>query len=111
MVLLDLKPVALRSGQLQNELKKSADMRLVELRLPWIQKERYTTYRAEVRRIGGGESFVISNLQTENDGRYQIRSRVPARLLSRGQYQVRLSGIDSSGAAEITEEYAFTVDG
>lgn|ERR1700741_2479485 len=110
MVSLDLSPVLVRSVDSQNELKKSAETRVVELRLPWIQKERYQTYQAEVRRVNGDESFTIPNLAAENDGRYRVRLRLPARILNHGQYQVRLSGIDTTGTAGVTEEYAFTVD-
>jgi len=110
MVSLDLSPVAARSVEPQQELTLSGATRLVEIHLPWIQKERYTTYQAEVRRVGGDESFTIRNLQAEND-LYKIRVRLPARILSRGQYQITLSGIDPGGAAGITEEYLFTVAG
>jgi len=110
MVVLELSPVAVRSAQLQAELKKSADTRLIELHLPWVQKERYPTYRAEVYRVGGDELFSMPNVQAETDGRYQIRTRLPAYIFTRGQYLVRLTGIDPGGAAGITEEYTFTVD-
>jgi hypothetical protein len=109
-VLLELSPIVVRSAQPQAELKKSADTRLVELHLPWVQKERYATYRAEVHRVGGGELLSIPNLKAETDGRYQIRARLPAYIFTRGQYLVKLSGIEPVGASGITEEYTFTVD-
>lgn len=108
--LVELNPIAVRSLERQKEFKKSAGVQFVDLRLPWIQKETYSSYRAEVRRVDGAESFTIPNLQAENDGLTSIRLRLPTQLLSRGQYQVRLSGIDSSGIAGTTGEYAFTVD-
>ena len=52
----------------------------------------------------------MPNLQAENDAGYGIRFRFPARVLTRGQYQVRLSGIDADGGAATTEEYAFIVE-
>ena len=108
---MELTPIAVRSLQRQKEFKKSADVRIVQLRLPWIQKERYPTYQAEVQRVGDDESFTIPNLQAEDDGVYAIRFRLPVDFLTSGQHQVRLSGVDSNGAAGITEEYAFTVEG
>jgi hypothetical protein len=111
MTSLDLTPIAVRSLERRNEFKQSADVRIVELRLPWIQKERYATYQAELRRVSGGETFTIPNLKAGNDGLSIIRLRLPADILSRGQYQIRLSGIDSSGAAGTSEEYVFIVDG
>ena len=111
MISMDLLPITVRSLERGKEFRQSTDIRIVELHLPWIQRERYPTYQAEVRRVGGDESFTIPNLQAEDNGQYQIRVRLPARIFSRGQYQVRLSGIDPTGAVRITEEYAFTVAG
>lgn len=109
MVSRDLSPVTVRGIEEQTEIKKSSDTQFVELRLPWIEKERYSMYSAEVRRLSGDESFTIRNLQGEGDGRYVIRLRLPTRILTRGQYQVRLSGFDASGAVSQVEEYPFTV--
>lgn len=111
MVSLELTPIAVRSLERQKELKKSADVKIVQLRLPWIQKERYPTYKAEVQRVGDDESLTIPNLQAEDDGLYAIRLRLRVDFLNPGQHQVRLSGIDSNGDAGLTEEYAFTVEG
>ena len=112
MVSMELTPIAVRSIERQKEFKKSADVKIVQLRLPWIQKERYPAYQAEVRRVSDDESFTIPDLQAEDDGLYTIRLRLPVDFLNPGQHQVRLSGIDSNGAASgITEEYAFTVEG
>jgi hypothetical protein len=112
MFSVNLSPIVVRSTESEIVIKRPAvATAIVELHLPWIQKERYPTYQAEIRSVGGDESFTIPNLQAENDGRYEIRLRFPARLISRGQYQVRLSGIDPAGAAGISEEYSFTVAG
>jgi len=111
MISMELPPIAVRSLEPGKNFTKSADIQTVELRLPWIQKERYSTYQAEVRHVGGDESFTIPNLQPEKDGLSIIRLRLPAHILSRGQYQIRLSGIDSGGVAGTTAEYAFSVDG
>jgi hypothetical protein len=112
MFSLNLSPVAVRSTESQIVIKRpAAATAIVELHLPWIQTARYSTYHAEIRRVGGDESFTIPNLQPENSGRYEIRLRFPARIINRGQYQVRLSGIDSGGAEGTSEEYTFIVDG
>ena len=111
MFSVNLSPIVVRSTESEIVIKRpAAGTAIVELHLPWIRKERYPTYQAEIRSVGD-ESFSIPNLQAENDGRYEIRLRFPARLISRGQYQVRLSGFDPAGAAGITEEYSFTVAG
>jgi uncharacterized protein YggT (Ycf19 family) len=108
MFSMDLTPIAVRSVEGGREFKKSTDDQIVELRLPWIQKETYPNYHAEVRRVSGDESFAIPNLPAEN-GFSTIRLRLPARILSRGQYQVRLSGVSSDGTVSQPEEYQFTI--
>jgi hypothetical protein len=110
MVSFDLSPVAVRGIEQQKEITTRDDVRIVELRLPWIQKERHSTYQAEVRRVDDDESFTIRNLQAETDGRNVIRIRLPAHILRRGHYQIRLRGI-ADGSASYPEEYSFAVGG
>jgi hypothetical protein len=103
---LDLRPGTLRSVERERELRR-VENQLVELRLPWIQKERYATYRAEVRRSVDDESFTIRNVQADNSG--TIRLRIPPQFLSAGQYQINLSGITSDGTPGPAEQYNFVV--
>lgn len=107
MMSLELRPVSFRSVEQQSELNPSADNRIVELRLSWIQKERYSTYQAEVR--VSGELFTIHNLQAENNGEYVIRLRLQSKMLRQGNYQIRLSGIANEGNTGLTEHYNFVV--
>ena len=106
---LELSPITVRSGEQQNEIKPNADIRLVELRLPWVQKERYSTYQAEIRRVAGDESLTVSNLQSQGDREYAIRLRLPVHMLRRGQYQIKLSGMNTDGVPSAPEEYSFVV--
>jgi len=105
-MILELRPVTVRSLETPPELKTRPEHQLVELRLPWI-KERYATYRAEVR--GVGESFTIPNLSGENDGEYRIRLRLPTDFLRRGSYQIQLQGIANDGSTGLSEEYHLSV--
>jgi hypothetical protein len=105
----DLRPVSVRSGQPQAEIKIPVEIRFIELRLPWIQTDLYSMYQAEVRRVDDRESFTISNLQAQNDGRYTIRLRLPAQILTRGDYQIKLTGVSTDGSAKSSEEYSFVV--
>ena len=86
------------------------DTQIGELRLLWIQKDRFPKYKAVVRRVGGRghESTTIDDLQPEDDGKV-IRLRLPNRFLTRGAYQVELSGITANGGAGSSDEYSFTV--
>jgi hypothetical protein len=108
MVSLELAPVTVRNVERQGELVRSADIRVLELRLLWMRDQYYSTYQASVRRIGDDKSFTTRNLQAENDGK-AIRIRLPASILSRGLYQIELIGITADGTASPAEEYSFTV--
>jgi hypothetical protein len=106
---LDLRPVTGRSIEQAPELKLRADIRFFELRLPWIGKERYSTYRAEIRKVNNKELFTIPNLPPENDAGNVIRLRLPAHMLARGHYQILVSGIAADGSMSPAEEYSFAV--
>lgn len=111
MVSLDLLPVTLRSAEHQVKLKTGAGVQIVELRLPWFQKEHSSAYEAEIRRLDDDESFTIRNVTAASDGRYFTRIRVPAQMLRPGQYQIRLNVIAANGESDLAAEYQFTVGG
>lgn len=110
MTQLELSPVAVRSVEQETELKKTADTQLVQLHLPWIREERYSKYQAEVHRVGEDESFTVRDLQAKNKSGNKVRMRVPARLLRRGHYNIRLTGFTPEGTPGLTEEYTFAVN-
>lgn len=107
MISLELSPVTVRTIEPQAEFKLSSNFRIVELRLPWVQRARYLRYEVKVTRVGGDTLFAIPNLQTENAN--VIRLRVPAHQLSRGHYQISLRGIADDGTLGHSEEYSFAV--
>jgi hypothetical protein len=104
---LDLSPIGARGVDQENEFKKTASIQIVELRLPWIQPERYSSYRVEIVRVGDGdESFTIPPVQAEND---RIRIRLPAHRLRRGHYRIDVSGLNPDGSKGSTEGYSLAV--
>jgi len=109
-VSLLLPPVSLRSAAPPAKLTGTTSVNYIELRLLVSQKEEYLTYQAVLRRVGNSEQYAIHNLQAENkpDG-HIVRLRIPAHLLTRGLYQVDLTGVGSGGKPEPTEEYTFAV--
>jgi len=109
MISQELRPVTVRNVEPQTKVNPLPGIRIVELRLPWIQKERYPTYEAEIRRLDGHESFTIRNLEAESDGQNLIRVRLPTHILSRGQYQVHLRGIAGDHTLSPAEEYSFVM--
>ena len=106
---LELRPVSVRSVERQTEFKPGFDIGIVELRLPWVQRQSYSRYRVEVHRVDDDEVFTIHNLQTENEGPNVIRMRLPANMLQRGHYLVSVRGIDNDGTLGQAEEYSFAV--
>jgi len=109
MISFDLRPVTARSVEPTPGLSSRAEIRLVELHLPWIRREHYSIYQAEVRRIGNNESFTIRNLPADSGDQNVIRIRLPKHILIRGQYQIYLSGITNNGSLSSPEEYSFVV--
>jgi len=110
MIPLELRPVTVRGAETSTEVHSRSENRIVELFLPWTSKERYPTYRAEVRPPGDGEPFTIPNLQAENDdGGYKIRIRLPLHILRAGSYRIQLTGISNDGSASPPEEYWFSM--
>jgi hypothetical protein len=107
-----LPPVSVRSVGPPAELMPRTEVRVVELRLVWTQKEQYLSYRAVLRRVGHTEQFTIPNLHVESSiGGSVVRVRLPAHRLTRGQYRVNVSGVAGDGAQGPVEEYTFTVGG
>jgi hypothetical protein len=108
LVTLELRPVAVRSIEPQAQLNVNTESRFVELHLSWIQKERSSTYLAEVRRVGSSEVFSFP-LQVVSASDPTIRLRLPVHLLTRGNYLVRLISIAPDGTTGFSEEYSFAV--
>lgn len=105
---LELRPGTARSGNAEAESVISPGSGVAELRLLWIQEEHYPRYSAVVRQVDGDKSVKIPDLQAEVDGR-SIRLRLPDRFLTRGAYQVILTGITENGTEGVDEEYYFSV--
>ena len=105
-VSLELSPVTVRGSESQAPLNTHASANgIVVLRLLWIQKERYPTHQATIRRVGESQSFVVRNLPPESDGK-AIRLKLSAHMLTRGTYQIELS---ADGTASASEEYQLTI--
>lgn len=105
---LTLGPGAVRSTETENELTPPANVEFVELRLIWMQKERYPSYQATIRRLDDAARFIVPFLNLDNGG--VIRLRLPSHLLIRGLYQIEISGVSAEGSVGLTEEYRFVVN-
>jgi len=102
-----LTPGAVRSAEAEKEVIPSANAEFVELHLVWTQKERFPSYQATIRRFDEQERFNVGNLQLGNDN--VIRLKLSSRYLTRGLYQIEISGVAANGAIGPAEEYTFVV--
>jgi hypothetical protein len=104
-----LTPGAVRSAEAENEVTAPANTEFVELRLLWTQKDHFPSYQATIRRFEEDESYTIHALQLDSGN--VIHLRLPPRYLTRGLYQIEVSGVGANGTAGPTEEYKFVVRG
>ena len=105
---LTLKPLTVRSAESAAELKPRADVPVPEVRLLLTGKERYPTYQVFITRFGHDRAITLSNVGPESDGK-TIRLRIPNEILTRGVYQIQVSGRAADGSLSASEEYQFTV--
>ncbi|HYV09310.1 MAG TPA: hypothetical protein VE980_00155 [Pyrinomonadaceae bacterium] len=104
-----LTPGALRSTEAEKEVIPPANAEYVELRLLWTQKERFPSYQATIRRIDDEERYTIPNLQLDSGN--GIHLLLSPRYLTRGLYQIEVSGVAADGTIGPAEEYTFVVKG
>jgi hypothetical protein len=81
---------------------------LVELQLG-LPSDDYNRYRAELQNAGGEEIWSQSAKARDARGGEAVRVIVPARLLGRGDYSVKLSGVSTGGASEDLAKFYFRV--
>lgn len=107
--IITVAPVTVRDVASEYELKLSSDIKVVEVRLLWIQKENYQRYDATVSRVDTPEAFTVENLQVQEQGGVAVTVRLPAQMLTPGLYQIKLSGIAADGTSSPGDEYRFIV--
>jgi hypothetical protein len=102
-----LPPVSVRAAgpSFKVPLRDGAD--LIELHLLPAGDE-YPLYSGTLRKVGGAHAYAIPGLRVEStsDGR-AVTVRIRAGLLTRGLYQVTLSGVTADGRLEGAGEYTF----
>lgn len=97
-------------GAHENELKFHDTGGVLEVRLTWIEQERYATYQAKIVRVGESRSYMVANLTPVKDGNgYYIPLRLPSGMIRSGTYQVELSGVKADGSLSLSVEYVFSV--
>jgi len=83
---------------------------LVELELRIASVDQYQSYRAVLQTAEGSEKFRIDDLRaTTKDSRVVVPFMLAAGLLSRGDYYVKLSGLNPRGEYEDVDRYPFRI--
>lgn len=86
-----------------------ADVESVQLNLE-LKADEYPSYRAELLTSDAGSLTLQEDLKSESvAGRKIINFTVPAKLLRRNDYRVRLSGRTAAGSYEPLSSYTFRV--
>ncbi len=111
VVSLVLAPVTVRSLRPPTEVGSSAKAEILELGLILAEKDKYSNYQAVLQRAGVAQRFTISNLHAQEKTEGQtVLLRIPLRILTRGVYQILLSGIGPDGKPSPPVEYTFVMN-
>lgn len=105
-----LLPVSTR-GVGSQKFSQPAGPASVELLLV-LEGQEYQSYQLDIQKIGSPERLTVRRLQPQNTSAGRaVPLIVPTRLLARGDYLLRLTGITPAGGSEEAGEYTFHVTG
>lgn len=102
-----LTPVKLRGSESRG-VSIPEYVKVVRLRLE-AGGGRHRGYRARIHRVDDEEEFTVETQRSEQDGTTVVIFNIPARLLSRGDYQLALSGLTEQDTYEELADYTFRV--
>ena len=105
-----LLPGLSRGGSEKSSLKLADDTRVVRLQIGIDADEPYKTFAVDLRTSAGRQVWTRENLSARSRGRARaVTLTLPATVLKSGQYELKLSGINESGASEDVGFYYFDV--
>jgi hypothetical protein len=100
-----------RGGDNPNEIALASNVGTVILKMPLLQKDSYPHYSATLQ-TGGRTLLRWTGLKSKVAESFKmVPVRVPARVLSRQSYQIKLSGISDDGQIHDLRTYSFQVVG
>ena len=107
---LTLLPGLSRGGNNKPSLVLPDNARLVRLQIGVDPEEPYKNFAVELRTLAGRQVWTRENLNARNRrGARAVGLTIPATALKAGEYELRLSGVNESGAAEDVGFYYFVV--
>ena len=102
---------SVRDSGKMNTVRRFPDARVIRLDLD-LAADEYQSYLAVLKAVGGQKELLSKKSLRARAGRDRVTVSVSlaASLLSRGDYQIQLSGLTPSGAYEDVETYYFRVE-
>jgi hypothetical protein len=108
-IVVTLAPGMVRGAGELKRITLAPDVSTVQLQLE-LARDEYQSYQVVVQTVEGGEVFAADKLQPVTVARGRaVAFDLPARLLSSGDFQVKLSGLAASGEMENVGKYYFRV--
>jgi hypothetical protein len=105
-----LLPGLARGGSEKSSLKLADDTRVVRLQIGIDPDEPYKTFAVDLRTSAGRQVWTRENLSARSRGRARaVTLTLPGTVLKSGRYELKLSGINESGASEDVGFYYFDV--
>lgn len=105
----ELTPGLLRSSGALARIAVPPGAQFVRLQLR-LTSDNSVQYRAVLHDSEGNDVWFQSKLVAEStDGRATVTVHLPAQVLTRGDYQIRLSGTSTPGTAEVAATYTLRV--
>lgn len=106
---LFLRQNVVREGGEARRVEISGDVKLIRLLLE-VESVPYDSYRAMMQTADGHDLTPIERLKARNeDGARFVVINLPAQLLARGDYQLRLTGIGGDGQEHDLGLYPFSL--
>ena len=106
---LTLSPVAIRGAGEMPRVTLPAHSGVAEVLLI-LPADEYESYRALLRREKDSETYVINGLKAKaTDSGKVVSVKIPAEMLTRGDYLSEISGVTPEGAFEGVADYSFRI--
>jgi len=110
IIAFSLAPIGNRSpGSKPTRITLPPSQQLMQFKLRFASDGKFKSYRAVVRKAGGGEILTINGLRVSpRAGEKVIIISLPSTVLTSGDYILTLFGLNESGAYEDIEDYSFS---
>jgi hypothetical protein len=107
--LFSLSPISVRSGDEASTFQIPTGAARVQIELV-VEEGDYKRFEASVKLVDGNEIWKQSRLPIKSrSGTKFIELTLPAKILTEGDYLIKLQGLNNDGSLEDAEDYSFTI--